>query len=485
MEASKLSRRQFLVGVFAAPAEATAAPAEPTAAPVATEVPAEKPTVQPTKQGFTELQPPPEAPPFEGGPQWTPKDLNGKELVLWGLQYDPHVERYNILAETFSKRTGAKVTVQPQEWPIDAKVMAALAAGTPPDVICWMGVQSAPIVRQQAILPIDDVVFSSLGLNVKKWWMPGAIGAYYGEGQHWGVPVEDNQCGYTVTARIDLIEQAGDAAKALWPGVKGDEGVWFDSYEDMWALAELLQQKDEQGNVKIWGLSSDGWDPHSFISIMRNLGTEFYDAENDKFNMDNEAAVEAVRLMVEEPYKRGIEGMMGMGQIDGYVAGQVALARGNASTAGEAYKMKIAGENVIAPSAIKGQPPLFYGEGGWGFEIPSEVKDKELSAEFLRFMCTYEAQYIFSQIYGGSPPATRGIIDSDIYKGDDPIRVGLRRGMKAQENTLFWGWGLSVALDGISEALSAVREGKMKGPEAAKQMQEAMTTAWEQWKSEA
>lgn len=134
---------------------------------------------------------------------------------MWGLQYDPHGERYNLLAETFKKRTGANIEVQPLEDLSDTKVLTAMAAGEPPDVVCYMGVHSAALIKNKAILPVDDTVFSSVGLNVSKWWRPGAIGAYYYDGKHYGIPVEDNWDGYNVCGRIDLIEEASEEAKAL------------------------------------------------------------------------------------------------------------------------------------------------------------------------------------------------------------------------------------------------------------------------------
>jgi ABC-type glycerol-3-phosphate transport system substrate-binding protein len=437
---------------------------------------------------FAELESPPDSPPFEGGPTWVPQDLSGETLLLWGLQYDPHVGRYEELAATFEKRTGAEVEVQPQAWPVDQKVMTSMAAGSPPDVVCFMGVHSAPIIRQKGILPIDDLIFDPLGIDVDKWWRPGAIGAYFHDGQYYGVPVEDNWDGYNVAGRLDLIAEAGSGAEALWPGSKGEEGVWFESYEDLFQLAEMLQQQDDQGNVDIWGLNSKGWEMHSLLSIMRSLGTFWWDVENQQFHMDNDACVEAVRLLVVEPFDRGIEGILGTTQINAFVAGQVALARGNATTPGESWKVDIQGENVIAPPPVPGETPLFVGEGGWGFEMTSQARNKDAAIEFMKFMCTYEAQYIFSQIYGVSPPATWGLVGSDLYEGDHPIKVGIRRVLKALENCVFFGWGYGVTgtIGGvIGGTLDEVREGKLNAEEAAAQMQDGCVAQLDQWNSEA
>lgn len=422
----------------------------------------------------------------EGGPQWQPKDLSGTTLTLWGLQYDPHVERYKLLAQAFKKRTGAEVTVQPQE-DLAPKILASMAAGNPPDVVCMIGIGSAQLWKQKAMLPIDQEVFQILRIDMEKWWRPGAIGAFrWTDGKHYGVPVEDNWVGYTVTSRKDLIEKASADAKELWPGSRGEEGVWFDSYEEMFTLAEMLQKANNKGNrVRLWGLNSQGWEQHSLLSIMRSLGVDWWDPASKKIDMANDACATAIRLLIETPYERGIESMLGVGsQINGFVAGQVALARGNGSAAGEAWKLDIEGENVIAPHPEAGKTPLFMGEGGWGFQIPARARNREAAIEFLSFMCTYEAQYIFSQIYGGSPPACAALVDSDIYEGDHPVKVGLRRQLKALENTVFLGHGYGTwenTSTVIGESLGLVREKKMKANQASQQIQQRLEANLRQW----
>ena len=74
-----------------------------------------------------------------GGGAAVPKEQ--REGVMWGLQYDPHVEAYQRLSDLFASQGGGTFEVQPQAWPIPPKVIAALAAGTQPDVACIMGEQ--------------------------------------------------------------------------------------------------------------------------------------------------------------------------------------------------------------------------------------------------------------------------------------------------------------------------------------------------------
>ena len=51
-----------------------------------------------------------------------------RQGVMWGLQYDPHVEAYQRLSDLFAEQGGGTFEVQPQAWPIPPKVIAALAA---------------------------------------------------------------------------------------------------------------------------------------------------------------------------------------------------------------------------------------------------------------------------------------------------------------------------------------------------------------------
>ena len=422
---------------------------------------------------------------FDGGPTWQAPDLTGKKMLLWGLQYDPHIERYRILAQTFSDHTGATVEVQPQGWPLDQKIMTALASAPAQTWYAGWACSPVPIIKQQGIVPVDDLVFKPLGLDVKKWFRPGASGAYFQDGKYWGVPVEDNGDGFSVTGRLDLVAAADDASKSIW--ANAEKNTWFDSYEEMWDLAKALQKKDDKGNFEVMGLTSQGWNMHSITSIMRSLGTLWWDPDRLQFNMNSDAAVQALDLLVTKPFGLGIEAPTGDQLVNTFVAGKAVLARGNFSAAGEAIKLNLQASNVIAPSPVAGKDPLFMGEGGWGFEMPAKVPNQEVGIEFMKFMCTYEAQHIFSQIYGGGMPSCNAVADSDIYQGDDDFKAGQRRCVKALANCVFFGWGYGSQGDvgtAFDESIGALREGKMTSKEAAKAIQDRCIEQLDQFKSQ-
>lgn len=410
------------------------------------------------------------APAAEGG---------SKEFTFWGLQYEPHVDRYNALATAFEKKTGYKANIQPQAWPLETKLLAAIAADNQPDVVCVMGIVSLPLFLQKAVIQMDDVVFGAAGIKAQEFFYPEALQAYTWDGHYYGVPLESNQVSTAVATRFDYLDEVGDKAKALWPGLNDRDG--FDSFEEMWALAELLQKK-EGDTVTRWGMSAQGWDLGQFFSIMRTVGKLFWDSDKQVFNIDSEEAVTAMQLYIETPVKRGIETQLDVSHMDALLAGKVGVAMGNTSMAPEGAKIGLKIEQVTTPPAIPGKPPLFVGEGGWGFEVPSRAKNMDAAVEFAKWMCTREGQVIYAQIYGGVVPSTSVVLDDPIYQGDDIIKKSKRRAIATLENTIYYGndWGLNRT--GVDVPFTKCRQGALSAQEACNELQELMTTNYEQWK---
>jgi ABC-type glycerol-3-phosphate transport system substrate-binding protein len=403
----------------------------------------------------------------------------GKEYVMWGLEYDPHVDRYKALDAAFFEKTGYKANIQPQAWPLETKMLAAITAGTQPDVCCIMGIASMPLFQQGAVLQMDDVVFKQAGVDAQKLFFPEAIQAYTWNGHYYGIPLESNQVSMSVGTRYDYLDEVGDKAKALWPGLNGKDG--FDSFDQMWELATLLQKKEGDA-VTRWGMSGQGWDQGQYFSIMRSLGKFFWDAEKQKFNFDSEEAVKAAQLYIETPVKKGIETQLDDHHMNSLFAGKVAVAMGNSGMAPEGAKLDLKVESVTTPPAITGQKPLFVGEGGWGWEIPAKAKNMDIAVEFAKWMTTREGQVIYAQIYGGVVPSTPIVLDDPIYQGDDIVKKSRRRAIATLPDTIYYGndWGLNRT--GTDVPLTQLRQGAITAEECAKQMQDIMTTNYQQWK---
>ena len=52
-----------------------------------------------------------------GEPSWAGADFSGREYMIWGLDYDPHAETYQRLADRFEEYTGARASIERQAWP--------------------------------------------------------------------------------------------------------------------------------------------------------------------------------------------------------------------------------------------------------------------------------------------------------------------------------------------------------------------------------
>lgn len=435
--------------------------------------------IAPSGSAGKELQPNPQASDLVGGPKWTAPDLTGTTLTLWGLNYAPHVERYKLLIDRFQQATHATVKLQPQD-DVLKQALTSMAGGNPPDLLCLMGKMSDGLVRQGGLLDVTDAVYGSTGIDQQKWWLPEPLQAYTFGGKLYGVPVEGNAHA-GVSVRTDLLAAAGSKVDGLWPGAEKEsswptKGVYFESFDQMFSLATALEQKTGD-KVKVWGQNRQGWDLQQLASLMWQQGVMWWDEGAGTFNFDNDQTVAALDMMVPKPYGMKIESNLALGNsVNAFVAGQTAMGIGNDSAAGEGTKAGFKATNVVSPSMMAGQAPKFVGEGGWGFEVPAKAKNQSAAVEFLKFVTTYDAQFTWSQIYGGMSPACRALVTSDIYKGDTPLKQGQRRLLTAGESTTFQGHGFDPQIEAlVITIMGTLREGKSSSKQTAADLQKQVT----------
>lgn len=460
MSEKKLSRRGFLkvtAGALGAGALAACAPAAPAAPAAEVAAPA----------------------------------VEAKAGVLWGLQYDPHVETYKRLAEMYKEKSGTTLAVEPQGWPLQTKLIASLAAGTQPDVICIMGKVLIPLHIQKAVMPLGESVYKASGVVAEEAFIGDGPGAYTWEGELYGVPTEVNGCGHVVNVPVDDVKALG--LDKQYPPTNGQP--FFDSYESMFELAKALQV-EKGGKVERWGLSSKGWDNQSYLGMVRTLvakdNTDWWDNNTKKFNINSEAGIKAMQLLVETPVKLGIEAELDQNQVDAAMAGKVALARGNGSPAVQGREL---GYNYFltgVPKLIGSELPLLVGEAGWGFVAPRNSRNPDISEGFLRMMVTEEGQRGFSAIYGGIIPAWKGLIGKyDFFKDSSPDSPNVMAAKLIGENLLpltrYYGegFGFPSKVDQIGgEVCSLVRQGKLTAAEGCKQYQERCEEQFKEFETE-
>ena len=408
--------------------------------------------------------------------------------VLWGLEYDPHVETYHRLADMFKEKSGVTLSVEPQAWPIETKLIAALAAGTYPDIVCIMGKMCVPLYIQKALMPLKEAVYTANGVNPETDFIGDGIGAYSWEGDIYGVPTEVNGVGNVVNVPVDDVKALG--LDQQYPPTNGEP--WFESYESMWELARALQV-EKDGKVERWGLSSKGWDNQSYLGLLRTLlkpeGVDWWDNTNKKFNINTDAGIKAMELYAETPVKMGIETELDQNQIDAALAGKVALARGNGTPAVQGREL---GYNYFltgVPKILGSDPPYLVGEAGWGFVAPRESKNPETSIKFLQMMASEEGQIGYAKIYGGIISAWKGLVGNFSYFADPAEDSPNVMAAKLSQDhllaqTQYYGenFGYPGEVDTIGgEITSLVRQGKLTAAEAVAQYQERAEAQYNQY----
>jgi ABC-type glycerol-3-phosphate transport system substrate-binding protein len=327
-------------------------------------------------------------------------------------------------------------------------------------------------------------------VDPKEAFIGDSVEAYTWQGEIWGVPVESNGVGSMVNVPRADVEAAGLLDQ--YPPFNGE--IFFESYEQMWELAKALQV-EEGGKVVKWGLSSQGWEDASYLGILRSLlapqGTDWWDVDNKKFNFDTEEGVEAMKLFVETPVQMGIETQLDQSSVDAALAGKVALARGNGTPSmPEAWKLGYTYYMAGAPKVRPPELPIFCGEGGWGFVALKQAKHPELAIEFLRMMCTFEAQQEYCKIYGGQPnTAWKGLIGVyDHFVDPNPEGPLVWVAKVFQEHlgpqTKYYGerfGSVAEINNAIVEACAEVRQRRMTSAEAVKLIQERSEAQYKEY----
>lgn len=411
-------------------------------------------------------------------------DLSGQKGVLWGLKYDPHVAAYKRLADLFNKQTGATLEVVPVDWPIPPKLIASIAAGEQPDVVCGLGSVLTGLYQQKALMPLTKDVYQAGGVDPKTAFLGDAIPAFTFRGEIYGVPVETSGGGSMVNVPVDDVRAAG--LQNQYPPTNGK--TYFESYESMWELAKRLQVK-KGDKVTKWGLSSKTSELSGLLGIIRSQGVDWWDGNSKQFHFDTEAGIKAFQLFAETPVKLGIETELDQSAVEATLAGKVALCRGDGTPAVTGKALGYNYELCGAPSVNPGKDPLFVGEGGWGFIAPRTSKNPALSIAFLRMMATKEGQFEYAKIYDGLLNIAWAEFATDTSRFSDPSPDSpLQRAApiftSLIKQTVHYGeeYGdtseLSSALGGL---LSNIRLGKLTSVDAAREMQVRAAAQYEAW----
>jgi maltose-binding protein MalE len=411
--------------------------------------------------------------------------------VLWGLNYSPHIAAYHKMVDLFKAKYGSTITIQPQPGGYTA-LIAAIAAGTQPDLQVQNANVLAAVALQGAITTLNDSVYAANHIDIARDFVGDSVAAFSVGKNIWGVPLEtDGGLGGLVNVPVDLVKKAG--LEKMYPPTNGRIG--FDSYDQLYSLAKALQTT-VNGKVKRWGLSGEGWDFPTIGGEMLTMGTPVFDEAKEQFNFNTPVGIRAMQYHVEIPVKMGIEKEWNnpSAVIDEAINGNVAVTMGNATPVffGAQYGYNFAG---AAMPKIDGKTPKVIGLGnGWGVIGPVKPAHPKLQVAFLRLMATRDGQYAYDAGLGNVVPAWKDILlhDTSHYKvfqqmhvPDTILHVAEANWWKANlMNCRFIGAAgyLNRITDAVAAGCQSVRLGKMNSAQAMAQIQQTCEAQYRQYK---
>ncbi len=357
-------------------------------------------------------------------PESTPANTGEKtEIIVWhtwgaGAGLDAMQENVDLFNETNDKNifvnlgyTASQASGNTQTMD---KLMAAIAADSPPDVALLDNFQVAGWAAQEALEPLDDLM-AGVDMSLDGVYQWALDGSRYKDVTY-SVP-------YNGDSRVlfynkDMFKEAG-----------------LDPEDPPKTIAEL-----EDAARKLTVRNGATYEKIGFIPWQNagkpiycwgwNFGGEFYDAENNVLTINDPKIVEALQWEVDFANEMGgidfvnfVSGL-GTGMEDPFATGQLAMAvRGNFDIANLAdYNPDLNYGVTPIPSKEEGKSANMI--GGWGWTIPKGAKNPEAAIEFLKFTLTEEALTRMSTKSSSFSPVES--VNQKVFGGDEVMDVFLQ-----------------------------------------------------------
>jgi multiple sugar transport system substrate-binding protein len=431
-----VSRRGFLgwAGVSAAAAALvacgpnaapTVAPAKPTeapkpaaaestkpaaAAPAATTAPAAAPTTAPAAGAATA---PAAAKPSTGA-------VSGKVTVYSGFGM-PGQKVYEAWPAEFMKdnpNIQAELITVVGGQPLNDKVLALIAGGTPPDLWSFY----------QEIVPVNAAVDKKLNKELDDYvkadkydidaFLPQSLALNQWDGKLWAIPRDYGD--QNIYYNVDLFKKAN----LPLPPTDWEDKSW--TYDKFLEAAKALTVQ-EGGKTTQWGFAvNTAWRPWASFVYSNGAAVVNKDAKGvaTDFSITDPAAVEGLQFLADLLFKNKVsptpdafadQGMQGF-----FGTGKVGMVIDNPSAVG-AYMRFDKFEWDIAPFPLgpKGTK-RGVGGGGTAWAMLSAAKNPDPAWQFLKFMTSEKAQ-LEEVAAGATTPSRIKVVQSDAFiKRDKP-----------------------------------------------------------------
>lgn len=285
-------------------------------------------------------------------------------------------------------------------WTYEQKVLAAIAAGDPPDVIMADMTRTGQRAEANQIMPLDDFIAAD-NVDLERFWAYTRSDVSY-NGQIWGIP-------YSPDTRILFYDKDAFAEAGLDP--EQPPQTW----DELWEYAQLLDKTDAQGNLERVGFNPMWGNVYVMPFVWSNGATLVND--DGTFALNSPEVVETAQWYKQWVDRYGKETLdtfasgFGTEAQDPFISGQVAMIIQNQTYIGNlgAYA---ADKNWGAALIPHNGTPASWG-AGFDLEIPVGASNPEGAWEFIKFLTSKENQVRFAQASGWMP--------SLVEAAEDPV----------------------------------------------------------------
>ena len=292
-----------------------------------------------------------------------------------------------------------------------ANLMAAIAAGNPPDIALLDNFQVATWAAQNAIQPLDEIM-AETGVSLDGVYDWAKAGSIY-KGQTYSIP-------YNGDARALLYNKDMFRAAGLDPE---DPPT---TIEEVTEASKALVIRDG-ANYKQVGLVPWIFAGQPIYTWGWSFGGNFYDAENNVLTVATPENIAALQWEVDFAEMMGGESFvnfasgLGTGAEDPFVTEQIAMCvRGQWDLANiERYNPDLDYGVAPIPSLVEGENITWC--GGWGWTIPRGSKHPAEAMEFMKYMLSEESQVSMASHSGSLSPVISA--SEKVFGGNEKFKV--------------------------------------------------------------
>jgi len=259
------------------------------------------------------------------------------------------------------------------------KTVAALQAGSPPDLAVHLAVDLITLRDLDAVVPLDEFIQRDGGEKYLAEFFPGFVSDLQAEGKTWAIPFQRSTP--ILYYNKDLFRKAG-----LDPNKPPT------TWDELLATAQKATVRNPQGQVTTWGLTipDDIWLLMSFI--MQN-GGRTSSRDFKKVYLGEKPAIEAVQFWTDMANKHKVlpRHRTFPQSVQDFAAGNTAMlihSTGNLRFVRDSAKFEW---GVAFLPKHKQQAVAIGGAGFYIFKKASKEK-QEAAWQFAKFACSPEMQ---------------------------------------------------------------------------------------------